>query len=83
MAYSAVKKSRSTRRVLSTRHRVEKAQILKRIERWAGGQSSAEDWYRSFAIPAFGDRTAEALVKSGEAEAVRDYLDAVATGTFQ
>lgn len=57
-------------------------EIIARVERWAGGAEEARRWYRAFPIPAFGDRTAESLVKAGEAEAVRDYLDAVATGAF-
>jgi hypothetical protein len=39
-------------------------------------------WYRAQPIPAFGGRTAEALVKEGKAAAVRDYLDHVAVGGF-
>ena len=39
-------------------------------------------WYRAEPIPAFGGRTAEALVKSGDAAALRDYLDQVAMGGF-
>ena len=39
-------------------------------------------WYRAEPIPAFGERTAEALVKDGKAAAVRDYLDRVALGGF-
>ncbi len=57
-------------------------EIVARVKRWAGGEEEARRWYRAFPIPAFGDRTAESLVKAGEAEAVRDYLDAVATGAF-
>lgn len=57
-------------------------EIIARVEKWAGGAEEARRWYRAFPIPAFGDRTAESLVKAGEAEAVRDYLDAVATGAF-
>ncbi|MCW2309534.1 hypothetical protein M2319_003890 [Rhodobium gokarnense] len=83
MSHATAKNSRPSSRLVRPRHRAEETQILKRIEAWAGGPKKAQDWYRSFAIPAFGDRTAEALVKSGEADAVRDYLDAVATGTFQ
>jgi hypothetical protein len=33
-------------------------------------------------LPAFGGRTAEVLVKDGEAAAVRDYLDHMALGGF-
>ncbi len=59
------------------------AEILARIKGWAGDEAEALAWYRSFPIPAFGDRTAESLVKSGRAEDVRDYLDAVAVGSYQ
>lgn len=58
-------------------------EILDRIKTWAGGETEALVWFRSFPIPAFGDRTAESLVKTGKAEDVRDYLDAVAVGAFQ
>ena len=39
-------------------------------------------WYRAQPIAAFGDRTAESLVKEGKAAAVRDYLDYMAQGNF-
>ena len=39
-------------------------------------------WYRAEPIAAFGDRTAESLVKEGKAGAVRDWLDNVALGGF-
>jgi hypothetical protein len=32
--------------------------------------------------PAFGGRTAEALVKTGDATALRDYVDHLATGGY-
>lgn len=57
-------------------------EIVARVTDWAGGEDEARKWYRSFPIPAFGDRTAESLVKTGNAEQVREYLDAVATGAF-
>lgn len=59
------------------------AEILQRISTWTDGEDDALFWYRSHPIPAFGDRTAEALVKTGKSEALRDYLDAVAVGSFQ
>ena len=49
---------------------------------WAGGAYQALAWYRAEPLPAFGGRTAEALVKEGKANAVRDYLDHVALGGF-
>jgi hypothetical protein len=60
----------------------EMLEILRRVEAWAGGPAQAMAWYRAEPIPAFGDRTAESLVKSGEAAALRDYLDHVATGGY-
>lgn len=60
----------------------EMLEIIGRIADWAGGQKQAMAWYRAEPIPAFGGRTAEALVKEGKAAAVRDYLDHIATGGF-
>jgi len=60
----------------------EMLEIVSRISTWAGGKEQAMAWYRAQPIPAFGDRTAEALVKSGKAAAVRDYLDHLALGGF-
>jgi Protein of unknown function (DUF2384) len=60
----------------------EMLEILTRVSAWAGGRAQAIAWYRSEPIPAFGGRTAEALVKSGHAGALRDYLDSIAMGGF-
>lgn len=60
----------------------EMLEILARVRDWTGGELQALSWYRSQPIPALDGRTAEALVKSGEAAAVRDYLDHVALGGF-
>jgi hypothetical protein len=60
----------------------ETTEIIQRVHDWAGGDIQAMAWYRAEPIPAFGGRTAEALVKEGRADAVRDYLDAVANGSF-
>ena len=57
-------------------------EILTRVGDWAGGPAQALAWYRGEPIPAFGDRTAESLVKSGQAGALRDYLDSLALGGF-
>ena len=61
---------------------LEMLEIVGRIADWAGGEKQAMAWYRAEPIPAFGDRTAEALVKEGKAAAVRDWLDHVAVGGF-
>lgn len=66
-----------------TRARVsEMLEIVGRIEQWAGGRPQAMAWYRAQPIAALDGRTAEALVKSGRAGAVRDYLDHIALGGF-
>lgn len=60
----------------------EMLEIVARIREWAGGETQAMAWYRSQSIPALDGRTPEALVKAGEAGAVRDYLDHLALGGF-
>jgi Protein of unknown function (DUF2384) len=60
----------------------EMLEILSRVSAWAGGEVRAMAWYRAQPIAAFGGRTAEALVKSGKAAALRDYLDHIAMGGF-
>lgn len=60
----------------------EMLEIVGRIEDWAGGKLQAMAWYRAQPIPAFGHRTAESLVKSGHAGAMREYLDHIAMGGF-
>jgi uncharacterized protein (DUF2384 family) len=57
-------------------------EIISRVRDWAGGEAQAMAWYRSQPIPALDGRTAEALVKGGQAHAVREYLDQVALGGF-
>lgn len=66
-----------------TQNRVkEMLEIVGRIAAWAGGKDQAMAWYRAEPLPAFGGRTAEALVKEGKAAAVRSYLDHIALGGF-
>ncbi len=60
----------------------EMLEIVSRVSDWAGGKEQAMAWYRAQPIPAFGSRTAESLVKSGKASALRDYLDHIALGGF-
>lgn len=57
-------------------------EILARVRPWSGSLPQAFAWYRSQPLPSFGDLTAEALVKQGRAQAVRDYLDRIAEGGF-
>lgn len=60
----------------------EMSEILRRVTEWAGGGRQAFAWYRAEPIPAFGNRTAESIVKGGQATALRDYLDHLALGGF-
>jgi Protein of unknown function (DUF2384) len=60
----------------------EMLEIINLVQAWAGGAAQAMAWYRAEPIPAFGGRTAEALVKSGQATAVREYVDHLATGGY-
>jgi hypothetical protein len=70
-------------RAQKTQSRVkEMLEIVGRVSEWAGGKAQALAWYRAQPIPAFDGRTAEAIVKSGKAAALRDYLDQFAMGGF-
>jgi hypothetical protein len=60
----------------------EMLEIISLVQAWAGSPFQAMAWYRAEPIPAFGGRTAEALVKSGQATAVREYVDHLATGGY-
>lgn len=78
---SLQKKARRESPKAQTRVR-EMLEIINLVQAWAGGPAQAMAWYRAEPIPAFGGRTAEALVKSGAAAAVRDYVDHLATGGY-
>lgn len=66
-----------------TQHRLrDMLEILTRVAPWAGGMPQALGWYRGQSIPALGDQTAEALVKTDQASLVRNYLDGVAAGSY-
>jgi len=70
-------------RAAKTQNRMkEMLEIVSRVSQWAGGKTQAMAWYRSEPLAAFDNRTAEALVKSGHAASVRDYLDQIALGGF-
>jgi hypothetical protein len=73
----------SRRTAAKTQSRLkEMLEIVSRVSEWAGGEQQAVAWYRAQPIPAFGGRTAEALVKTGSASALRDYLDHIAVGGY-
>ncbi|MGO4872849.1 MAG: antitoxin Xre/MbcA/ParS toxin-binding domain-containing protein [Roseiarcus sp.] len=58
------------------------AEIINRVLPWAGSAPQAFAWYRAQPLPSFGDRTAEDLVKEGQAEAVKAYLSRIAVGGY-
>lgn len=58
------------------------AEIINRVLPWSGSVQQAFAWYRSQPIPAFGDLTAEDLVRRGRAEHVLHYLAAIARGGY-
>lgn len=60
----------------------EMLEIIALVREWAGGDLAALSWYRAAPIPAFGGRTAESLVKDGNAHLVRDYVDHLALGGY-
>lgn len=78
----AVSKSDRSRASKTQSRMTEMLEIVGRVREWAGGPAQAMAWYRSQPIPALDGRTPEALVKSGRAGAVRDYLDHLALGGF-
>ena len=58
------------------------AELLNRLQPWAGSVEAAFAWHRSQPLPAFGDLTAEDLVKQGRAEAVKRHLSRIAAGGY-
>lgn len=58
------------------------AEIIGRVRRAAGSELSAFAWYQSQNLPGFGDLTAEDLVKTGRAGAVRRYLSDIEHGGY-
>jgi hypothetical protein len=60
----------------------EVAEIINRILPWCGSVPQAFAWYRSQPIPAFGDQTAEDIVRAGRAEHLKSYLAGIAIGGY-
>jgi uncharacterized protein (DUF2384 family) len=60
----------------------EMIEIIARVLDYTGGGPQAMAWYRSQRIPALNGRTPQALVKAGQATALREYLDHFALGGF-
>ena len=60
----------------------EVAEIINRVLPLCGSVPQAFAWYRSQPIPAFGDQTAETLVRHGRADHLLDYLGGIALGGY-
>ena len=60
----------------------EMLEIIGLVHDWAGSDLAAMSWYRATPLPAFGGRTAEAVVKDGNAHLVREYIDHLALGGY-
>ncbi|MCM2403404.1 MbcA/ParS/Xre antitoxin family protein [Rhizobium sp. S153] len=58
----------------------EMVEILNKVEPRFGSALMAYAWYRSEPLPGFSGQTAMQLVRSGRAEEVLDYIDAVDAG---
>jgi hypothetical protein len=58
------------------------AEIMSRVQGWAGSEAAAFAWYRSQPLPGFGNQTAEDLVKAGRAGAVKRYLAEIDGGGY-
>ena len=54
--------------------------VIDRVEPRFGSALMAYAWYRSATLPGFSGQTAMQLVRSGRAEDVLDYMDAVDAG---
>lgn len=59
----------------------EMMEIILRVREWSGGAIQALAWYRNQEISSFGT-TAETLVKNGNADLVRTYLDRISAGGY-
>jgi hypothetical protein len=58
------------------------AQVIDVILPWSGSRERALAWYRSQPIPAFGDQTAEELVREGRAGHLLSYLAGLSVGGY-
>lgn len=56
--------------------------IIDRVMEWVGSREVALVWYGTQPIAAFGGRTAADLVISGQAAALRDFLESQDGGAF-
>jgi hypothetical protein len=82
LSRDAVSKTRRLQAPATQLRLREVAEIINRILPWCGSAQQAFAWYRSQPIPAFGDQTAEDLVRAGRSEHLKSYLAGIALGGF-
>jgi hypothetical protein len=82
LSRDAVTKTRRLQAPATQARLREVAEIINRILPWCGSVPQAFAWYRSQPIPAFGDQTAEDLVRAGRSEHVKSYLTGIAVGGY-
>ncbi len=76
----AVQRQERVRSDKTQRRLREMAEILNKVEPRFGSALMAYAWYRSEPLSGFSGHTAMQLVRSGRAEDVLDYIDAVDAG---
>jgi len=82
LSRDAVSKTRRSQAPATQSRLREVAEIINRILPWCGSVPQAFAWYRSQPIPAFGDQTAEDLVRAGRSEHLKSYLSGIAIGGY-
>ena len=82
LSRDAVSKTRRLQAPATQTRLREVAEIVNRVLPWCGSPSQAFAWYRSQPIPAFGDQTAEDLIRAGRSEHLKSYLSGIATGGY-
>src|SRR5271154_5362983 len=82
LSRDAVSKTRRLQAPATQARLREVAEIINRILPWCGSVPQAFAWYRSQPIPAFGDQTAEDLVRAGRADHLKSYLAGIAVGGY-
>lgn len=82
LSRDAVSKTRRVHAQATQARLREVTEIVNRVLPWCGSVPQAFAWYRSQPIPAFGDQTAEDLVRDGRSEHLLRYLSGIAVGGY-
>lgn len=83
LSKGAISKTSKVASQATQRRLREVTEVINRVLPWCGGSlPMAIAWYRSQPIPAFGDQTAEILVRHGRADHILDYIGGIALGDY-